>query len=176
MKLSKEEIKVPKGVSVDLQNGTISVKGQRGELNKELKHPNIKIEKINDSIFISAKTKRRRDKALVGTYSAHLRNMIRGVSQGFEYKMKIVFAHFPIKASMRGNEFIVENFLGEKTPRKITLDKDVKVIISGENVILQGIDIEKVGQTAANIEKLTKIKDRDLRVFQDGIYIVSKGD
>ncbi len=102
--------------------------------------------------------------------------MIKGVTEGFVYKMKIVYSHFPIKASVKGNEFIIENFLGEKSARKAKLFGNVKVTIKGSDVIIEGINREEVGQTAANIEAATKVKDKDVRVFQDGIYIVSKGE
>jgi large subunit ribosomal protein L6 len=97
-----------------------------------------------------------------------------GVTTGFEYKMKIVYAHFPIKASPKGNTFVIENFLGEKSPRKAKILGTTKVTVKGDQVVLNGQDVELVGQTAANIERATKIKGFDPRIFQDGIYIVEK--
>lgn len=111
---------------------------------------------------------------MVGTIRAHINNMIKGVTEGFTYKLKIRYAHFPMKVSVKGNEVIIENFLGEKHPRRARIMEGVTVKISGEDVIVTGIDKEKVGQTAANIEQATRIKGRDPRVFQDGIYIVEK--
>ena len=89
--------------------------------------------------------------------------------------MKTVFSHFPIKTMVEGNKFIIQNFLGERSPRSAKILNGVKVDIKGEDVSVTGIDKEKVGQTVANIERATKVKNRDIRVFQDGVYRISKG-
>jgi large subunit ribosomal protein L6 len=99
---------------------------------------------------------------------------MKGVTEGYTYKLRIVYSHFPMKVSTKGPEFTVDNFLGEKYPRKTKVLPGVKVEIKGNEVTVTGIDKELVGQTAANIEQLTRIKNFDLRVFQDGIYIIEK--
>ena len=96
------------------------------------------------------------------------------MTNGYECKMKTVFSHFPIKTSVEGNYLLIQNFLGERFPRRAEILPDVTVDVKGENIILSAVDKEKVGQTAANIERATKVKNRDIRVFQDGIYIVSR--
>jgi len=101
--------------------------------------------------------------------------MIKGVNEGFVYKMKTVFSHFPIKTLVEGDNFIIQNFLGERSSRKARILEGVNVEVDGENVTVQGIDKEKVGQTVANIERATRIKKRDVRIFQDGVYRISKG-
>jgi large subunit ribosomal protein L6 len=101
--------------------------------------------------------------------------MVKGVSEGFEYKMKTVFSHFPIKTSVEENEFVIQNFLGERAPRKAKILEGVTVETKGEDVTVTGVDKEKVGQTVANIERATAVKYRDIRVFQDGVYRTSKG-
>lgn len=124
--------------------------------------------------MVSSEFPRKREKALVGTYGAHLRNMLVGATKGFEYKLKIVYAHFPIKTSVKADQFVIENFLGEKFPRKTKILGATKVNIKGDQVLVTGPNVEDAGQTAANIERATKIKGFDPRVFQDGIYIVEK--
>ena len=119
---------------------------------------------------------RRRDLGLVGTWASHVNNMMIGVTEGFHYKMRIIFSHFPVKTSVRGNELIIENFLGERHPRKANILPDVTAKISGDSIVLEGINKEHVGQTAANIEKATRVKRYDPRVFQDGIYLVNRGE
>ena len=170
------EIEIPKDVNISIDGNKIIVEGQKGKLERILYHPDIEIKKEDNKIIVKAELPRRKEKALVGTFAAHIKNMIKGVSEGFTYKMKIVYSHFPIKASVKGDEFIIENFLGEKSPRKAKLFGNVKVTIKGSDVIIEGINREEVGQTAANIERATRVKDKDVRVFQDGIYIVSKGE
>jgi len=170
----KDEIAVPEKVHVSIDKGTIKVKGPQGEVSKKLSHPKVKLEVKGKHVVVSSELPRKAEKALVGTYGAHVRNMLRGATDGFEYKMKIVYAHFPIKASVKGNVFLIENFLGEKSPRKTKILGSTKVSVKGDQVVLQGPNIEDVGQTAANIERATKIRGFDPRVFQDGIYIIEK--
>ncbi len=170
------EIEIPEGVNVRIENGIVSVEGPKGKLERYLYHPKLSIIKEGNKIIVKAELPRRKEKALVGTFAGHIKNMIKGVTEGFTYKMKIVYSHFPIKASVKGNEFIIENFLGEKSPRKAKLFGNVKVTVKGSDVIIEGINREEVGQTAANIERATKVRGKDVRVFQDGIYIVSKGE
>ena len=100
--------------------------------------------------------------------------MLDGLSEGFKYKLKICSGHFPMSVNVEGSKLKIKNFLGEKIPREATLLKGVKVEVKGNEISLEGSDIEKLGQTASNIEQSTRITNRDRRVFQDGIYIVEK--
>lgn len=173
--LEVREVEIPEGVKLEVNGGTVIVEGPKGRLERNLFHPKIAIEKKDNKVVIRAELPKRNEKALVGTFAAHIKNMIKGVTEGFVYKMKIVYSHFPIKASVKGNEVVIENFLGEKHPRRAKIYGNVKVSIKGSEVTIEGINREEVGQTAANIEAATKVKGKDIRVFQDGIYIVSKG-
>ena len=170
----EEKVEVPKGVHITLKGTEMSVKGPNGTLTRKFEHTNVKVEVQGDHVTISCEMPRTRDKAVVGTFAAHIRNMIGGVTHGFAYDMKIVYSHFPIKAATKGDKFIIENFLGEKAARHADILKDVKVAVKGNDVEVTGNDLEAVSQTAANIERATKIRGFDPRVFQDGIYIVEK--
>jgi len=171
----KEKIETPNGVEITIEEKTVHVKGEKGSLSRILSHPRINITAKNNIVEISCvNSPKRKEKALIGTFRAHINNMIKGVTEGFEYKMKTVFAHFPIKTSVEGDAFIIQNFLGERAPRTAKILEGVTVETKGENVTVSGADKEKVGQTAANIERATKVKKRDIRVFQDGVYIISK--
>jgi len=171
----REKIVIPNGVEITIDEKTVHVKGEKGSLSKMLSNPRIDITVKNSIVEISCLNfPKRKEKALIGTFRAHISNMIKGVTEGFEYKMKTVFAHFPIKTSVEGGTFVIQNFLGERAPRNATILDGVTVEAKGENVTVSGIDKEKVGQTAANIERATKVKKRDIRVFQDGVYIISK--
>ncbi len=171
----EEKIKIPENVQVTLENDVLTVKGEKGELSRSFSHPKIKISLKDNTVVIFSQNVRRKDKALIGTFVAHINNMIKGVTEGFEYHMKTVFSHFPIKTSVEDGFFVIQNFLGERAPRKAKILEGVNVEIKGEKTILTGIDKEKIGQTAANIERATRVKNRDVRVFQDGVYLVSKG-
>jgi len=171
----KEQITIPENVEVKMENKMLTIKGEKGELSKIFSHPKINIKLNGKKIEIESKYIRRKEKALIGTWVAHAKNMITGVTQGFEYKMKTVFSHFPIKTSVEDNEFIIQNFLGERSPRKAKILEGVTVEVKGDDITVNGPDKEKVGQTVANIERAGAVKKRDIRVFQDGVYRISKG-
>lgn len=172
--LKEERVKIPDGVQVKLDGERIVVAGKGVTLERILSHPRVSIAVEGGEVLVRCEYPKRREGALVGTYVAHIRNMFQGVTQGFTYEMKIVYSHFPVKATVRGNEFVIENFLGEKFPRKADIRGATKVEVKGDQVILTGPDIEAVSQSAANIEQATRIKGFDPRVFQDGIYITRK--
>lgn len=171
---AREKVKIPDGVEVTYAGGRFRVKGPKGELTRALQHPRLEVRLEGQEILVRCDLPRREDKAAVGTLASHVRNLIDGVQKGYEYKLKAVFAHFPIKTQVKGDAFLIENFLGERSPRKARILPGVKVEVKGEFVAVSGIDLEQVSQTAANIEKATKVRDRDVRVFQDGIYIIEK--
>jgi len=170
-----EELTVPEGVTAVLDGRTLTVKGPNGTLKRTFDNPRITIEQGKGNVSLHCKSPRKKDKALVGTWRAHINNMYKGVTEGFEYTMKIVYSHFPIKTSVRDDKVFIENFLGERHPHQAQIVGDATVKISGDQVVITGANREEVGQTAANIESSTKITRRDPRVFQDGIYIISKG-
>lgn len=170
------EIPIPDGVTVEVENGHhTTIKGPKGQLERAFRYRGVRISVDGGNVIIHKDLPRREHKAICGTYRSHIQNMFKGVTEGWTYEMKIVYNHFPIKASVQGDVFHIENFLGERHPRKATIMSDVKVQVKGDDVVLEGINREHVGQTAANIELATKVSGRDIRVFQDGIYITNKG-
>jgi large subunit ribosomal protein L6 len=169
----RDEIPLPEGVEVTLQD-EIVVKGPKGELKRKFKSRKIEISQDDGKIVLEAHFPNKRDKAMLGTIRSHLSNMVTGLTEGFSYKMKIVYAHFPMTVKVAGNKVTIDNFLGERHPRTAKILGDTQVKIKGDEVTVEGINKEEVGQTMANIEQATKIKGRDPRVFQDGIYLVSK--
>ncbi len=170
---------VPEGVNVDISNLKITVSGEKGKLEKDFIHPmfagRVKIEKKDNEVKVSSDSEKRKVKAIVGTMAAHLKNMIRGVTDGYTYKLKIVYMHFPFTVKLQGDEVTVTNFLGEKSIRKAKIIGDTKVEIKGDEITVTGINREDVGQTCGNLERSTKISSRDRRVFQDGIFLTEKG-
>jgi len=168
-------IQVPEGVNVDSNSPEIKVTGPRGELTRLFKHVAIVFEQDSGEVKIIGKKLKRREKALIGTWKAHLANMVKGVNVGFKYEMKIVFSHFPMKVTAKGNTVTIDNFLGEKATRTAAIAEGVEVKVKGDIVTIEGNNVEHVGQTAANLEKATLVKGRDTRVFQDGVYTISKG-
>ncbi|MBA2852379.1 large subunit ribosomal protein L6 [Methanococcus maripaludis] len=172
--LIREEIEIPENVNVEINGSTVVVKSGAKELKRELLYPGIEISTEDGKVVIECTFPRKAQTAIVGTYRSHIQNMITGVTDGFEYKLVIRYAHFPMKVSAKGNTVTIDNFLGEKYTRTAKIMDGVTVKVSGEDVIVSGANKEFVGQTAANIEQATKVKGRDTRIFQDGIYIVEK--
>ncbi|HXG07830.1 MAG TPA: 50S ribosomal protein L6 [Nitrososphaera sp.] len=169
------EVEAPASVKISKEGNVLSVKGKLGIVKKDFTKLPATITVQGNKITIKPYGKRRRDLAVTNTARSIIESMIKGVEKGYTYKLKIVFAHFPISVKVKGKEVSVENFFGERAPRIAKIVGDAtKVSVVGEDVIVQGPSLEDVSQTAANIELSTKIKDKDQRVFLDGIYVYSR--
>ena len=169
-------IQVPDDVDLNLDGRKITVKGEKGTLMRDFSFAPISMEADGKSVRIWAEWPRKKEAALVGTIHSHVQNMISGVKKGFNYKLKIVFSHFPISVKVQGKTFLIENFTGERRARRVKIFGDVQVKIESEDIIVQGINLEDVSQTAANIEQATKVKKKDPRVFLDGIYVYERNE
>jgi len=174
----KDELEIPQDVEITLRNGQVEVRGPKGVLTKNLCYPGVELGLASDgrNIHLSVDFPSRKQLAMVGTIKAHLRNMVQGVTKGYQATLKIVYAHFPINVKVEQGRVKIENFYGEKKPRYAKIVGDTKVEVSGDTIIVEGVNKEHVGQTAANLEKATRIRDRCPRRFQDGIYLVKKAD
>jgi len=169
-------VEIPEDVSISIEGMRVSVKGPKGTVERDFSHAvGVNLSMDGKKVIVESYFANRRKKALVGTIASHIENMIEGVRKGYTYKLKIIFSHFPISVEVKGDKVFIKNFLGEKAPRIAKILPGVTVKATKEDVIVEGIDIEAVGQTAANIERATKISEFDRRVFMDGIYIYEKG-
>ena len=153
-------IQVPDNVEVTLDGKKISVKGAKGSLIRDFSFATISIEGDGKNIRIWAKWPRKKEAALVGTITSHINNMITGVTKGYQYKLKIVFSHFPISVKVQGKTILIENFTGERRARRIDTLGDVKIKIEPDDIIVEGINPEDVSQTAANIEQATRVEEK----------------
>lgn len=171
------ELEIPEGVAVEISGKNIKVSGPKGSLEKRFGiKMNVKIEKAESKIKVSSESERRKAKALVGTIAGHIKNMITGVTEGFTYRLRAVYSHFPITIKQEGEKIVVQNFLGERTPRVSKIVGDTEVKIEKTEVIVTGINLEDVSQTAANIEQSCRIVGYDKKRFMDGVFIISKGE
>jgi large subunit ribosomal protein L6 len=173
----EERVQIPEGVRVQVDNLRVRVEGPRGVVERDFSHARGVLISLRDSeVVVEAYMADRRVKALVGTIASHIRNMITGVTKGYRYRLKIVYTHFPITVVYdKQNKVVrIKNFIGEKADRVARVYGNVDVRVEGSDVIVEGVDIEEVGLTAASIERATRVKDRDRRVFVDGIYIYSR--
>ncbi len=167
-------VTIPDGVTVELTGKHISITGKKGTTTRQIQAPTIQLKKGDGVVVVSSSSSRKKDVALLGTIRSHIRNMVEGVQNGYEYKLKIFYAHFPMNVSVDGDTVKIDNFLGEKYPRRAKIVGDTEVDIRGDVITVSGINKEHVGQTAANLEQTTRIKEKDPRVFQDGIYLIEK--
>jgi large subunit ribosomal protein L6 len=168
------EVDVKEGAEVGIEGATVKVKGPKGELSRDFSHPRIKVSKADGKIVIKSEEERKKVKAMMGTWRAHMNNMMTGVTKGWNCTLKLVYAHFPVKLEAKDGKLMIKNFLGSRSERNAEILDGVDMKINGDVIELSGADKEKVGQSAANIERATRVKGYDRRVFQDGIYITQK--
>jgi len=169
------KIKIPDGVKIQLDGPMLKVTGPKGQLERNVRFPQVTVTSDGKEVVFSTESGKKAIIAMVGTFEAHTKNMCKGVLTGFEYRMKVVYSHFPIQLKLQGSRLEINNFLGEKKARYANIMPGVTAKVATDEVVLTGINRELVGTTAANIEHATHIRDRDPRVFQDGIFIVQRG-
>ena len=170
-----EEIDIPEGISASVEEDVLIMKKNDKELKRKL-IALIDVKVKGDKIIVSSDRVRKIERRLFGTFKAHVRNMIKGLEDGFMFKLQVANVHFPMNVSFdkENNEFVVKNFLGEKKDRRIKLLEGTDVKIDKETIEITSHDIEKAGDAATRIEKGTKVRNKDRRIYQDGIFIVEK--
>ena len=168
------EIEIPNGVTASMNEGILEIKGPLGTAKKDFNLVRATITVEGKKVKVKPFGRKKEDKAILGTASSIIASLIHGVTRGFTYKVKVVFAHFPITVKVKGKEVHVENFYGERSPRVAQIVGDCKASVQGDDVIIQGINVEDVGRTAANLEQATKVRRKDQRVFLDGLYLYEK--
>lgn len=170
------EIELKSGVTAQLEDHLLKVKGPKGEVSRVFLHPKIRVTIEGNKVVLFAPKATKREKTLLGSFESHIFNMVQGVQEPYVYKLKICSGHFPMSVSVAGNEVVIKNFLGEAVPRKVEIMKGADVKVVGEEIVVSSTDIEVAGQTAAKIESACRITNRDRRIFQDGCYITQKAD
>lgn len=169
-----QEIEIPENVKAEISGNEVSISGDAGEIKKKFNLNKITLEKKGNKLIIGDKKATKSKKRMINTIAAHLRNMIKGANEKFQYKLKVCFSHFPMSVSIQGNQFIIKNFLGEKIERKMKITEGVEIKIDKDVITVISPNKELAGQVAAGLEAVTKIKNRDRRIFQDGIFITNK--
>jgi len=168
------EIQIPDGVKVNLKGSMLQVQGPLGNVYKNFKKIPVLIEINNDKILLRKTGERKKHLAILNTSKSLIQTLCVGVVDGFTIKMKIVYSHFPITVKVEGKNVLIENFQGERAPRISPIKGAAKVTVKGDDVIITGPVLTDVSQTAANIQLKSKVKNKDHRVFLDGIYRFSK--
>jgi large subunit ribosomal protein L6 len=167
-------VQIPEDVDGIVDERLVTIRGKKGELTRDFSHAPIQMQLDGKTVTVEASWPRKKESSIVQTVCSHIENMIKGVTTGFTYKLKIVFSHFPINVKVQGDYVIITNFTGERNPRKAKIMGNTKVLVKGDDIIVQGINLEDVSQTAANIQNSTRIRRKDPRVFLDGIYVYEK--
>ncbi|ELY43797.1 MULTISPECIES: 50S ribosomal protein L6 [Natronorubrum] len=168
------ELEIPDNVTVETDHLDVTVDGPEGSVSRRLWYPDVSVETEDDTVVIESDAEDAKTNATVGTFESHITNAFHGVTEGWEYKMEVFYSHFPMQVRVDGDEVVIENFLGEKAPRRTTIHGETDVSVDNERLVLSGPNKEDVGQTAADIEQLTRVSGKDTRVFQDGVYITEK--
>lgn len=170
----EEIVSLPEGINIEINGTEVKLKSGSSECSRKFKVLNIKFSKEGNAVKLVGIPLTRKTRALIKTIAAHLKNMAKGVKEGHEYRLAIVYSHFPLNVQVKGSRIEINNFLGEKKPRIAQVYGKVKVEVKGKEMILTGTNLEEVSQTSANIEQATRIKNKDRRIFQDGIFLTSK--
>ena len=172
----RTEIDIPDEVTATMDHLEITVEGPNGSVTRRLWYPDVSVTVEDGSVVIETDEENAKALSTVGTFESHVTNMFHGVTEGWEYTMEVFYSHFPMQVSVQDGDVVIENFLGEKAPRRTEIRGDTEVTVDGEVLTVSGPSIEDVGQTAADIEQLTRVTDKDTRVFQDGVYITDTPD
>jgi large subunit ribosomal protein L6 len=167
-------IELPGGVTAKVAGRELSLKGPNGTASKVFQRIPVDVEVKGSRVVVTPFTGKKKDVISANTVSSIVRALVHGVTKGYEYRMKVVFAHFPVTVKVKDDQVLVENFMGERSPRLAKILAGCKVSTEGDDILIKGTSLEQIGQTAANIEQATKIKRKDQRIFLDGIYVYEK--
>jgi large subunit ribosomal protein L6 len=166
-------ITLPDDVTYDYDNPAVTFNGPEGTIEKDVTDKRISVSG-DDELILTYPAANKTAKRVIYSNASRLRNAAHGVVNPWTYTMKICSGHFPMQVQIQGNELVIENFIGESTPRSITIPDDVDIDVDGDDVKLTSFDKERAGQVAGRIENMCKRTGFDERIFQDGIYITEK--
>ncbi|KAI2621098.1 60S ribosomal protein L9 [Hypoxylon sp. NC1633] len=183
---SEETLEIPEGVTVQIKSRNVTVEGPRGKLSKDLSHIAVNFSRPKKNVIgIEIHHGSRKDVATLRTVRTLINNLIIGVTKGFKYKMRYVYAHFPINVNVEKNgetgnfEVEIRNFIGEKLVRRVVMQPGVDVQISTaqkDELLILGNSLESVSQSAADIQQICRVRNKDIRKFLDGMYVSEKGN
>ena len=170
--IGSDVVAIPDGVAVQVSGKKVTAKGPKGTVEREFKVKGLVLRLEGKGVAVGKEEGSPLGSDMLNTVSAHIRNICLGAKEGYTKRMQVIYSHFPIALEVKGSVLVVKNFLGEKRNREARIIGSTKVEAKGQNVTITGPSKEDVGQTVANIKTATKIKRRDSRVFQDGLYMV----
>ncbi len=169
-----EEMEIPEGISAKFEGAVLVVSKGKASVKRAFHDPRLKVRVQGNKILLEAPKVTKKEKMQIGTFVAHIKNMLNGVNKPYVYKLRICSGHFPMNIAVSGKTITVKNFVGEKIPRVLTLKEGVEVKMEGTDIIVSSPDKELAGMTAGAIELICRRPGFDPRIFQQGIYIIEK--
>ncbi|KAL9127489.1 MAG: hypothetical protein Q9217_003645 [Psora testacea] len=183
---SEEALSIPDNVKVHIKSRIVTVEGPRGKLVKDMSHLSVCFSHPTKStINIELHHGARKNVATLRTVKTIINNLVIGVTKGYKYKMRYVYAHFPINVNIEKNsetglyDVEIRNFIGEKIVRRVTMLPGVDVETSKsqkDELQLTGNSLENVSQSAADIQQICRVRNKDIRKFLDGLYVSERGN
>jgi len=170
----EKSILLPEGFSATADKNSLTIKSANSETSRSFRARGISFKVEDNSIILQGCPASRKMNALLLTIALHVKNMVAVLQRPYQCRLAVIYSHFPMNLAVKGNKVEINNFTGEKHPRYAKILPGVNVEIKGKEVLVKGIDKEAVGQTAANLENATKVRGKDRRIYQDGVFIVEK--
>jgi large subunit ribosomal protein L6 len=167
-------VELPEGVKAEYSQGMLKLEGPKGKIERKFVSKSMKVEVKGNEVQLTTLRAGLRSKKESHTGRAHIRNMIRGVTEGHSYKVIAASTHFPMNVVIQDNKVVLKNYVGEKKARSLRIPEGVNAKIAGNMIEISSASIEKAGNFAGALEKLTTRPNFDNRIFQDGLYIVEK--
>ncbi len=176
VELHQVTIPIPDVVKASVSHKILHVQGPLGKTRKTFKKIPVDLQIEGKNVVLKSNGVRKRDYAIFKTAESIINTLFKGVQTGYTFKMKIVYAHFPITVKVKDGHIHVENFQGERAARVSKIFGDTKVVPKGDDIIITGPVLTDVSQTAGSLQQNTKVKNKDHRVFLDGVYLFEKLD
>ena len=165
---------IPEGIVCKFSGNVLQCSKGNTTLSRTFEIPNLTLELNEKEISIKSAKSNKKSIANANSFVSHIKNMIHGLKERFVYEMEICNVHFPMTVKVDKDKVLITNFLGEKVPRSANIVPRVEVKVEGTKIKISCADVEKAGQTAANIEKASAVTNKDRGIFQDGIFITKK--
>merc|ERR1712065_4751 len=161
----------------------VTVTGPLGVLKRDFKHAVVQIRKLTSksgsTIRVGCWGGDKKTNAVVQSVASEIKNMFVGVIRGFKFELKFVYAHFPINCNISKDNRTIEirNYIGSRNSLVVKMLHGCTVERSEEKdtITVQGISLDNVSQSAASIQQICQVRNKDIRKFLDGVY-VSKRD
>ncbi|MHA1200072.1 MAG: 50S ribosomal protein L6 [Candidatus Heimdallarchaeaceae archaeon] len=173
----QREIEVPEDLKLTIKNKVVTVEGPKGTLTRSFENVDFEISKKGKKVHIKAYYINKKRKAATLAVVGYINNMIKGTLEGYLSKSKIIFSHFPITVEPDNKKKLVtiKNLYGGRKHITVSIvGPDTKVSIDKDDVIIEGIDKEAVGQTTANMQEACRLRGKrrkDPETFMDGVWL-----